>query len=178
MTSWPEANVHVNGCYRMNVNVEYSREVPLKIAKQDTRSRKYDLCDVPQDDVILVMFLRLRITNLYIFSYSLKVDSVFYYCSNNRTLSQSRALDNFICVCVRSCVCVSSMCSGQWLISISSGAWFVSATLTTPMNQELIVCLHARSLSGPPNHGASGRTHANRAPSGAGHCTQHYRAKS
>lgn len=98
--------MHVNGCYRMNVNVEYSREVPLKIAKQDTRSRKYDLCDVPQDDVILVMFLRLRITNLYIFSYSLKVDSVFYYCSNNRTLSQSRALDNFMCVCVRSCVCV------------------------------------------------------------------------
>lgn len=52
------------------------------------------------------------------------------------TFARSRAMDIFACLCV--CVYV---CSGQRLISVSSGPQSVSTSLTTPMNQEVIVFL-------------------------------------
>lgn len=63
----------------------------------------------------------------------------------------------FVCACL--CVCVCMWVLERGLISISFGGRFVSALVTSPMNQKVIVYLLAHRLSRCANHWASSSTH-------------------
>lgn len=59
------------------------------------------------NDVVLVMFLLLRTTNLYLLIYTLKVDSIFYYCSNKQHFHSFKGSRQF---CVSVCVYIQYVC--------------------------------------------------------------------